>query len=101
MSVYNNRYERVILNILKITIILVARVEDGGYVDVEGDCEKEGRAETQCGAGVIASLFSFRLLYPNIFGGIEAFRPEAFQNINGFSNLFFGWGGEDDDLYNR
>jgi len=24
-----------------------------------------------------------------------------FQKVNGFSNLFWGWGGEDDDLSNR
>ena len=26
---------------------------------------------------------------------------EQYEAINGFSNSFFGWGGEDDDLYNR
>lgn len=26
---------------------------------------------------------------------------EQFRKINGFSNAFWGWGGEDDDLWNR
>merc|ERR1712034_228006 len=30
-----------------------------------------------------------------------AFAREDFKKINGFSNLFWGWGGEDDDLYKR
>ena len=44
---------------------------------------------------------SFRLPYATIFGGAEAFRKEHFEEINGFSNRFWGWGGEDDDLFLR
>ena len=36
-----------------------------------------------------------------IFGGVAAMKTEHFRLVNGFSNKFFGWGGEDDDLYNR
>jgi len=40
-------------------------------------------------------------MYGTLFGGIEAFSVDHFQLINGFSNQFFGWGGEDDNLYDR
>jgi len=40
-------------------------------------------------------------MYNTLFGGIEAFTTEHFRLINGFSNQFFGWGGEDDNLYDR
>ena len=26
---------------------------------------------------------------------------QHFEQVNGFSNMFWGWGGEDDDMYNR
>ena len=39
--------------------------------------------------------------FENYFGGINAFTKDQFLNINGFSNLFFGWGGEDDDALIR
>lgn len=35
------------------------------------------------------------------FGGIVAFNKEMFNRINGYPNNFWGWGGEDDELYNR
>ncbi|XP_053324069.1 beta-1,4-galactosyltransferase 1-like [Spea bombifrons] len=45
--------------------------------------------------------FNFRLPYKTLFGGIVAFTKEQYLNINGFSNSFWGWGGEDDELYQR
>ncbi|XP_052077943.1 beta-1,4-galactosyltransferase 6-like [Mytilus californianus] len=45
--------------------------------------------------------FGYRLLYEELAGGIITFSKEQFEKINGFSNQFFGWGGEDDDLYRR
>lgn len=48
-----------------------------------------------------ASQFNYAMPYPNYFGGVTLFRREAFQKINGFCNLYKGWGAEDDDLLNR
>ena len=45
--------------------------------------------------------FSPRLAYKTLFGGVEGFWSEHFRLINGFPNRFWGWGGEDDDLYVR
>eukprot|EP01038_Epipyxis_sp_PR26KG_P013138 gene13138-17606_t len=35
------------------------------------------------------------------FGGVVAFSKEQFVSINGFPNNFWGWGGEDDELFLR
>ncbi|XP_017952496.2 beta-1,4-galactosyltransferase 1 isoform X2 [Xenopus tropicalis] len=45
--------------------------------------------------------FNFKLPYNDIFGGIVAFTKEQFIKVNGFSNVFWGWGGEDDELFQR
>jgi hypothetical protein len=38
---------------------------------------------------------------PDYFGGIVAFSSDMFKKINGYPNNFWGWGGEDDELYKR
>ncbi|POM65616.1 Putative beta-1,4-galactosyltransferase [Phytophthora palmivora] len=35
------------------------------------------------------------------FGGIVAFTRQQFIKVNGFPNNFWGWGGEDNELYSR
>ena len=45
--------------------------------------------------------FSYELSYPKYVGGVIQITPKKFKYINGFSNKFWGWGGEDDDFYNR
>lgn len=39
--------------------------------------------------------------FDSYFGGITLFPTKIFRNINGFSNLYWGWGFEDDDLRYR
>ena len=43
--------------------------------------------------------FRFNLPYSTLFGGALAISQEIFEAVNGFSNQFSGWGGEDDDFW--
>ncbi|XP_069606919.1 beta-1,4-galactosyltransferase 5 isoform X1 [Ranitomeya imitator] len=45
--------------------------------------------------------YMYLLPYSEFFGGVSGLTVEQFRNINGFPNAFWGWGGEDDDLWNR
>jgi len=43
--------------------------------------------------------FRYNLPYKNLFGGVIAISEDMYKDINGFSNEYSGWGGEDDDLW--
>ena len=50
---------------------------------------------------VAVDKFGFMLPYSTIFGGVVSLSKEQYLAINGFSNSYWGWGGEDDDIYQR
>ncbi|KAE8748848.1 hypothetical protein FOCC_FOCC004442 [Frankliniella occidentalis] len=50
---------------------------------------------------VAVSTLKYKLPYKDIFGGVSALTLDQFKTVNGFSNKFWGWGGEDDDMANR
>ena len=46
-------------------------------------------------------LASERVSFDQYFGGVTIFPIELFQKANGYSNEYWGWGFEDDDLFYR
>jgi hypothetical protein len=42
-----------------------------------------------------------RVIFDTYFGGVTLFPVEDFEQINGYSNEYWGWGYEDDDLLYR
>jgi hypothetical protein len=49
----------------------------------------------------IAAVWNRYNKNPEYFGGIVAFNSKMFKTINGYPNNFWGWGGEDDEIYKR
>eukprot|EP00794_Sanderia_malayensis_P013974 gene13974-15431_t len=67
----------------------------------ENDKNFYGCNQSPAHLSVAVDKFNYKLLYGTLFGGIEKFTKIDFEKINGFSNLFWGWGAEDDNLYQR
>lgn len=47
------------------------------------------------------SQFGYQLPYEEYFGGVTYIPTPIMQHVNGYSNNFWGWGGEDDHLLKR
>ena len=47
------------------------------------------------------SQFGWKLPYDTYFGGVTLFDRESFVKVNGYSNEYLSYGGEDDDMFNR
>lgn len=54
-----------------------------------------------CPWGLTCLLSPRRLPYAGYFGGVSGLSKSQFLKINGFPNEYWGWGGEDDDIFNR
>lgn len=65
---------------------------------------EDDRALMTCGPNprhYARALDKFRYqLYPT-FGGVVSLTADMFRKVNGYSLKYFGWGGEDDDMWSR
>ncbi|CAF4277846.1 unnamed protein product [Rotaria sp. Silwood2] len=50
---------------------------------------------------VAVDKFNYKLLYSTLFGGVTAFHLTDFVGTHGYPTVYWGWGGEDDDMYLR
>lgn len=56
---------------------------------------------THLATNFISGDTEFGLHFDQYFGGVTMFPVELFRQINGYSNEYWGWGFEDDDLFKR
>lgn len=56
---------------------------------------------THLATNFISDNSTFGIHFDKYFGGVTLFPIEVFEKINGYSNEYWGWGFEDDDLFYR
>lgn len=70
------------------------------YHDVDMICEQGDYSYSEVPAhmATACSQFGYKMPYPEYFGGVTLMPNDVMKGINGFSNIFWGWGGEDDNI---
>ncbi|VDN55531.1 unnamed protein product [Dracunculus medinensis] len=51
--------------------------------------------------GAFVSNLGYQLWYKEIVGGVLAISMDDYRAVNGYSNMYWAWGGEDDDMGTR
>lgn len=51
--------------------------------------------------GAFVNSLGYELWYDYLVGGVLSFRMEHYREVNGYSNMYWAWGGEDDDMGKR
>uniref|UniRef100_A0A914DZJ8 Beta-1,4-N-acetylgalactosaminyltransferase n=1 Tax=Acrobeloides nanus TaxID=290746 RepID=A0A914DZJ8_9BILA len=51
--------------------------------------------------GAFVSNLGYQLWYKEIVGGVLAINMDDYRSVNGYSNMYWAWGGEDDDMGKR
>uniref|UniRef100_A0A7E4ZVJ9 Beta-1,4-N-acetylgalactosaminyltransferase n=1 Tax=Panagrellus redivivus TaxID=6233 RepID=A0A7E4ZVJ9_PANRE len=51
--------------------------------------------------GAFVSNLGYQLWYAELVGGVLAMNMEDYRAVNGYSNMYWAWGGEDDDMGKR
>lgn len=52
-----------------------------------------------CHVATAVEQFGYKLPFKTYFGGVVLFNANDFVSLNGYSNNFWGWGGEDDEMF--
>jgi hypothetical protein len=67
---------------------------DGNFYACEPNYPKHTTSRVQ----QIGSKRGYQRFYEFLIGGVLLLTFDMYKTLNGFSNLYWGWGGEDDDL---
>ena len=61
-------------------------------------CEPVHPKHTTIRVRPVLTYGAYTRYYEFLIGGVLILSMDMYKTVNGFSNLYWGWGGEDDDL---
>jgi hypothetical protein len=67
----------------------------------QDDCDYSYPEKTPIHIATQLSKYNYGMSYPEYFGGVILFSKEQVEKTNGYSNDYWDWGMEDDDLFWR